>query len=122
MPLSLSGVEDPFICLVDSICQRGRGTLRPGIRTLFCFPKRFTLSATFKKWLYAGTLALPVLYFSLALFLLAKYGEGAMVSRYGHLLLEGGLRLADGVEKHLPKSTLYYRKSFHGQEKWDISF
>ena len=55
----------------------------------FAFQKRFTLSATFKKWLYAGTLALPVLYFSLALFLLAKYGEGAMVSRYGHLLLEG---------------------------------
>lgn len=55
----------------------------------FAFQQRFTLSATFKKWLYAGTLALPVLYFSLALFLLAKYGEGAMVSRYGHLLLEG---------------------------------
>ena len=55
----------------------------------FAFQNRFIFSAKFKKWLYISCFALTILYTGLALFLLSKYGEGAMVSRYGHLLLNG---------------------------------
>ena len=55
----------------------------------FAFQRRFTFEAKFKKWLYLSLFALPILYFALAMFLLARYGEGAMVSRYNNLLLSG---------------------------------
>ena len=55
----------------------------------FVFQNRFSISPRFKKWLYASTFVLPVVYFGFAMFLLTKYGEGAMVSRYSHLLMSG---------------------------------
>ena len=55
----------------------------------FVFQNRFSISPRFKKWLYASTFVLPVIYFGFAMFLLTKYGEGAMVSRYSHLLMSG---------------------------------
>ncbi len=55
----------------------------------FAFQHRFTFEAKFKKWLYLSLFALPILYFAFAMFLLARYGEGAMVSRYNNLLLTG---------------------------------
>ena len=55
----------------------------------FAFQHRFIFEAKFKKWLYLSLFALPILYFAFAMFLLARYGEGAMVSRYNNLLLSG---------------------------------
>lgn len=55
----------------------------------FAFQNRFTFSVKFKRWLYMITIALPILYFSCGLLFLATHGEGAMVSRYDNLLVNG---------------------------------
>ncbi|MFQ9790509.1 MAG: hypothetical protein ACLRX9_03165 [Streptococcus salivarius] len=77
-----------LVHLVAPFCERGCLCLRAVLRTLFC-QHRFTFEAKFKKWLYLSLFALPILYFAFAMFLLARYGEGAMVSRYNNLLLTG---------------------------------
>ncbi len=121
-----SGVEIHSICLIDSICERGRGTLRSGIRTLFCFPKTFHLSTTFKKWLYAGTLLCQSsLHFSLkslslALLLAGHFTHGmSHGSRYAHHVgREQGLPMKENI---LPTHSRQHIGSLFTGKKWDIS-
>lgn len=72
----------------------------------FTFQNRFIFSAKFKKWLYISCFGLTILYTGLALFLLSKYGEGAMASRYGHLLLNGEQGLSK-IVKNLVFNPVY---------------
>lgn len=68
--------EDAFIYVVS-------------IGLYFLFQKRFSLSSQTKKWIILVDFILPVLYFTLGLYLLNTYGEGGMVSRFEPYLLEG---------------------------------
>ncbi len=114
MPLSLECWRSIlFVLLILFLWKRTvPTTLALGL--YFCFPKRFTLSATFKI-LYAGTLALPVLYFSLALFFSQIWWRS-----YGFMLwtliIGRGARFADGAEKHLPKPTYIIGSLFTGKK------
>ena len=58
------------------------------IGIFFLTQKRFNLTTKTKKWLIITEFLLPVLYFTLAMYLLSAFGEGGMVSRFDAFLLK----------------------------------
>ena len=58
------------------------------IGIFFLSQKRFSLTNKTKKWLVITEFLLPLLYFTLAMYLLSAFGEGGMVSRFDAFLLK----------------------------------
>ena len=58
------------------------------IGIFFLTQKRFNLTNKTKKWLVITEFLLPLLYFTLAMYLLSAFGEGGMVSRFDAFLLK----------------------------------